>query len=477
MSFIERHGLWTDDQRRAAAEITGRMDKDGVDVVRLSFPDLHGILRGKALTAEAVPGAMSSGISLTSTLLMKDTSHKTVVPVFTEGAGIGMPEVQGGRDMIMVPDPASFRLLPWAQNTAWMLCDLYFQDGRPVPLATRHLCRTALATLDEAGFEFVSGLEVEFHVMRLTDPALGLEDAGQPGTPPQVALLHQGYNYLTEQRLDQMEPVLEILRRDILALGLPLTSMEVEFGPSQCEFVFKAGRGLQPADDMILFRNAVKQICRRQGYHASFMCRPALPQAMSSGWHLHQSLAGRNGGNAFAADEAGQILSATGRHYLAGLLAGASEAAAFTTPTINGYKRYRANSLAPDRIAWARDNRGALLRVIAGDDPSASRIENRAGEPAANPYLYLASQIASGLAGLTAGVEPPPAVESPYLADAHPLPTSLEAALQVLDSGTLMRRAFGDDFIDYYLLIKRAEVSRYNAHVTDWEQREYFGVF
>ena len=122
--------------------------------------------------------------------------------------------------------------------------------------------------------------------------------------PPSVSLLSHGYQYLTEQRFDQMEPVLEIFRRDILALGLPLRSVEVEFGPSQCEFTFQPTAGLEPADNMVLFRSAMKQIARRHGYHATFMCRPKLPNVFASGWHLHQSLVARDGGaNAFMATE------------------------------------------------------------------------------------------------------------------------------------------------------------------------------
>ncbi len=477
MSFIARYGLWNQAQQDAAAEIAKRVDKDGIEIVRLSFPDVHGLLRGKAVLPESLPSAMRDGLSLTSTLLIKDSSHRTVLPVFSAGAGMGMPELQGAADVIMVPDPTTFRVLPWAENTGWMLCDIYFTDGRPVPFATRHLMKDMLGRLDNAGYEFVSGLEVEFHITRMIDPKLAPGDAGQPGTPPQVELLHQGYNYLTEQRLDQMEPILQILRRDIVALGLPLASIEVEFGPSQCEFVFRPGTGIQSADDMVLFRSAVKQICHRHGYHATFMCRPALPNVMSSGWHLHQSLTRPDGTNIFADREDAGRLSTTGRHYLAGLLAGGGEAAAFTTPTINGYKRFRANSLAPDRIAWGSENRGAMLRVITGTAPSAVRIENRVGEPAANPYLYMASQIACGLAGLTAAQEPPAGVDTPYQVDAPMLPATLEAALELLDRGTILRDAFGDSFVDYFLMIKRHEVERYNLHVSDWEQTEYFGIF
>jgi glutamine synthetase len=243
------------------------------------------------------------------------------------------------------------------------------------------------------------------------------------------------------------------------------------------EFVFRAAQGLKSADDMVLFRSAVKQICRRHGYHASFMCRPAFPNAMSSGWHLHQSFADTDGHNLFSPSDSGQLLSPLGRHYLAGLIAGAAEAVAFSTPTINGYKRYRANSLAPDRIVWGSDNRGAMLRVVGAANPAAARIENRIGEPAANPYLYLASQLATGLAGIEAAREPPPPVDTPYQAEADMLPRSLGAALEALRKGTVLRKAFGSEFIEHYLLIKAAELRRYESHITDWEMKEYFDVF
>jgi glutamine synthetase len=357
-----------------------------------------------------------------------------------------------------------------------MLCDVYHVDGTPVSFATRQVLRRQLERL-HAGQTLVSGLEVEFHILKLVDPELSLDDGGQPGTPPSVELTHHGYQHLTEQRLDRIEPIVEILRRDTQALGLNLTSVELEFGPSQVEFVFGAASGMQPADDMILFRSAVKQICRRHGHHATFMCRPSFANAMSSGWHLHQSLADSSGRNLFAPTKAGELLSALGMQYLAGLLGAAIESVAFTTPTINGYKRYRPLSLAPDRVAWSHDNRGAMLRVVSGANAAATRIENRIGEPAANPYLYLASQIAAGSAGIAAALEPPPPVDAPYEAEARLLPANLGQALEALRQGTVLRSAFGDDFVRYYTTIKSAEQRRYESTVTDWEMREYFDVF
>ena len=141
MSFIEQHDLWTETQRQAAVELRRRIEADGIDLVRLSFPDLHGILRGKALLPAALPGALRDGCPITSTLLLKDSSHRTVVPVFSPGAGLGLTQLQGASDVVMVPDPTTFRLLPWLPKTGWMLCDVYFPDGSPVGFAPRHLLR------------------------------------------------------------------------------------------------------------------------------------------------------------------------------------------------------------------------------------------------------------------------------------------------------------------------------------------------
>jgi glutamine synthetase len=275
-----------------------------------------------------------------------------------------------------------------------------------------------------------------------------------------------------------MEPALEIIRRGVVALGLPLRSVEVEFGPSQCEFSVAPTRGLVPADNMVLFRSAVKQIARRHGYHATFMCRPKLPNLFASGWHLHQSIVSRaSGDNAFMTTNDGEVLSPFARHYLAGLLAHARASAVFTTPTINGYKRYRTYSLAPDRAIWGRDNRGVMIRVLGGPNDSATRLENRIGEPAANPYLYMASQILSGLDGVDRKLDPGPSADAPYETRAALLPKTLRDAVTALNDDPFFRGAFGEKFVDYYVHIKNAEIERFQAEVSEWEHREYFEMF
>ncbi|HTN27700.1 MAG TPA: glutamine synthetase family protein [Burkholderiales bacterium] len=463
---------------RPVFDIQKEIESRGIEVVRFAFVDQHGILRGKTIAAAAVGAALENGVGFPSSLLLKDTSNRSVFPVFTAGAGMGVPELSGAADALMVADPATWRVLPWAPKSGWLHCDLRYANGKPVPFDTRGILRQALAQLAEQGFGYVAGLEIEFHIFRTTDARLRPEDAGQPGSPPEVALLSTGYQLLSESRYDQIEPALEILRNNLAGLGLPLRSFECEFGPSQAEVTLGALEGLAAADAMILFRSATKQILRRHGYHATFMCRPKLPNVMSSGWHLHQSLSRvSDKENAFTSAAKEQPLSDTGMHWLGGLLAHAEGMCALATPTINGYKRYRPYSLAPDRIHWGHDNRGAMLRVIGSPGAPDARIENRIGEPAANPYLYFASQVYAGLDGIARKLDPGPSADTPYETQAQRLPATLSEALEALRADECLKTGLGAAFVDYFCRIKEAEIARFNLEVSEWEQREYFDLF
>jgi glutamine synthetase len=305
-----------------------------------------------------------------------------------------------------------------------------------------------------------------------------------------VQLLHPGYNLLSEAWADRSHEALSIVRRTALGLGLPLRSLEIELGPSQFEAVFDVADALTAADRMVLFRNGVRQALQRAGYHATFMCRPPFENIMSSGWHLHQSLVERaSGRNRFMRDaapagagprDACSVLSDTGAQWLAGLLANASAAAVFGCSTVNAFGRFRPNALAPMAALWGRDNRGAMLRVLGGPGDGATRIENRIGEPMANPYLYMASQIHAGLDGLDGARKPPQATESPYAdTSGAGLPTGLDDALQALQASAVMTAGFGADLVKLYSRIKRSEYTRH-AEADDsqgWQRREYFSRY
>jgi glutamine synthetase len=462
--FVSRHGLWTGAQEEAAADIAERIAKLGT--VRFAFSDAHGVVRGKTLIAADAIGALRSGVTCTLTMLLKDLSGRTAFPVFQRGG-------HGAGDMVMVADPTTFRVLPWSPHSGWILCDLYRTDGTPHPFSTRALMRRMLAQLDERSLAWRAGLEVEFHVLKLVEGIAAQDHIAMPGPPPKVTPLNHGYQYLTEQRYDAIEPLMETLRSNLQELGLPLRSLEIEFGPSQVEVTFGATTGMQPADLMLLFRNATKQIFARAGYLASFMCRPQLPHIASSGWHLHHSVEDADGHNLFPHSDG---LSNLARNWLGGLLQHAAAAAAFSTPTINGYKRYMPNSMAPDHIVWAYDNRAAMVRVVGQPGDASTRLENRVGEPAANPYLYMASQIAAGMDGVARAADPGPSADTPHSADAPTLPKSLMAAIAALRYNECFRAAFGDPFIDYFIKLKEFEIDRFLSDVTDWEQREYFAI-
>lgn len=338
----------------------------------------------------------------------------------------------------------------------------------------------ALAVLAEAGYALRCGLEVEFHVYRITDARLDPAQAAWPAPVPDVELIHPGYLLLGETWADLVDEVLTIVQRTARGLRLPLRSLEVEMGPSQVEAVFDAMDALAAADAMVLFRNGVRQALKRAGFHATFVCRPPFPNVMASGWHLHQSLQRlKDGANAFV--DAAEPLSTAGRHWLAGLLAHARGAAVFATPTINGFGRFRPGALAPTSVLWGRDNRGAMLRLIGGPGDSGTRIENRVGEPAANPYLYLASQVHTGLDGLRRRLEPPPPTEAPYASGAGVarLPASLTEALDALAADAPLCSAMGREAVDVFVQVKRQEQARYDAaeDKDEWQRREYFGRF
>ena len=477
-SFVERFNLWNDVKIAQADEMLEAIESDNLEIVRFVFADQHGLTRGKSINREEVATMMVNGCTIVSTLILKDTSHRTVLPIWQSGAGIDSPRLAGAADLIMVADPSTFCRLPWAPSNGWVLCDLYYPDGEPVALSTREILRQALNRLSGQGFNFISGLEIEFHLFQLIDRNLNPEDCIQPGTPPTVRPLQHGYQYLTEIRYDELEPIFGELRRGLKALNLPLRSEEVEFGPSQMELTFSPCEGIQTADNAILTRSAIKQICQRLGYHATFMCRPHIANSFPSGWHLHQSLVDiHTGKNQFIPHSHEEHLSELGNQFLAGILLHARASCLLAAPTINAYKRYRTQSLAPDRIQWSYDNKGAMLRVIGGPNDAATRIENRIGEPAANPYLYLSSQILSGLDGIENKAVAPPPVEEPYNSDSERLPLSLFEALAAFRDSSFYRAAFGDAFVDYLTTIKQAELNRFLSEVTDWEQREYFEMF
>jgi glutamine synthetase len=485
------------DDRQRQLDALETLRRWGIDLLRIGWCDLHGMLRGKTLVAEAAQDALRDGIGMVGTLMLKDTSDRTAFPVFDPQAMAGLPGFGGAGNLTLRPDPSSLVRLPWAPNTGWMRAQPEFPDGRRVALDTRHILQQALAKLGGAGYSLRCGLEIEFHIYRLTgqgEVPTGLDPmrADWPGEAPQVTMVHPGYNLLSERWADMADEPLHVVRETARGLGLPLVSLEIELGPSQFEAVFAPTDALTAADHLVLFRNGVIQALRRAGYHATFMCRPPFPNIQSSGWHLHQSLwDAATGRNAFArtleasplaGNDARSVLSPVGASYLAGLLTHAGALAALCAPTISGHARFRPHAMAPRAVLWGRDNRGAMLRVIAPADArerAATRIENRLGEPMANPYLCIAAQVLAGMDGIARSLEPPAGSERPYDDDAMMIPADLGSSVVALERDSALRAGLGDDFVNYYARIKRQEIARHAqaAEPAEWERREYFGRY
>ncbi|MEH2214342.1 glutamine synthetase family protein [Nostoc sp.] len=491
--FIERHHLWTEIQKETSKKIEAVVKERDLLLIRTAWSDQHGIVRSKSLLPQTFFSALENGMQISTGTFLFDTGGAIVFNPFVPGGSLDMPLMTGAPNLVAVPDPDTFKILPWAKRTGFILCDEYFQNGQAMPFSSRGILRQSLVELHQRGLEHIVGLEVEWYLAKLEDPMLAIANvgtSGKPGEPAKVSAVEHSFQYLLESHNPEIHDLLRVLAENLVEMGLPLRSVENEGGVGQFEFTFDPIPALQAADTMMIFRMATKQICRQQGYIASFMCRPGLQGSSSNGWHLHQSLVDRTTGeNAFMSANSKTLMSDLGKHFVGGLLKHANPASVFTTPTINGYKRFRPYSLAPDRAGWGLENRGAMIRLQGGFDDPTTHIENRVGEPAANPYLYMASQLISGLDGVDRKLDPGSPTESPYATESPTLPKSLSEAISYLSQSELFSQKMGQQFINFIIKMKQSEINRflqsvadrlpedYLKQVTSWEQREYFELF
>lgn len=459
-----------------SAEILKQVEERGIETIRVLFTDQHGILHGKTIVASALASAFDKGIGLPSTLLLKDTAHKTVFPVWSSDARIGELPLGGAGNVTLKLDPKRFFPLPWSKHSAIILSDVVDRSGTLVAFSSDAVLADAVAALDKAGYRAIFGLEVEFQVFRVTEPGLAHEDATMPPMPVSTENMTQGSQYLSETRYGEAETLLDDLRRAADELGLEPRTMEIEMGPSQFEFTFAASDPQTQADRFVLFRTLVKEMCHARGLHASFMAKPNLPNAAANGWHMHQSLIDTKTDQPVFVPESDTPTQAASA-WIAGLLTHAKACCLMTNPTVNSYKRFTPFQLAPNRIQWGRDNRGAMIRALMTQGDPASRIENRVADTSANPHFAFAAQIYAGLDGLSRGLTAPQPTETPYDEGAENLPRSLFAAIDAFESSDFISASFGTAFVTYLSTLKRAEWDRYMMTVSDWEHREYFGLF
>ena len=417
------------------------------------------IARAKTLTAPAFVSALTSGYNIGVATTTLDSAGARVFSSFTRGGGMGLDEMTGSPNLTLVADPSTFRTLPWATGVGWILGDEYFNDGRPFHFSPRQLLRQALGRLNEHGFASIIGPEIEWYLLRVADAHLSDDNIGSPGIrgrPIATWPVEPGYHYHSESNMDLMQPAFDALGDAFEQLGLGLRSIENEWGPGQVECTFAPRTALEAADNVLLFRTATRQICRRLGYFATFMARPALKGFYSSGWHLHQSLIDASTG-------AEPVHAARSRRNSLAARPVVSRGAFAIRGAQHRLCRADGQRLSPfpPELAGA-GSRDLGLRSSRRHDPGARR-PRRSGDAAGEPHRRTRGQSLSlhSLANRRRACRHreqrtlPPPTDEPYAAERPLLPKSLPEALDALDREPLFRRTLGDTFIDYFVKLKR----------------------
>lgn len=430
------------------------IEERGVKFVRLWFTDVAGTLKSVAIAPAEVEGA------------------------FAEGLGFDGSAIEGlartyEADMLAQPDPSTFQILPWRGEidpTARMFCDIQTPDGQPAAADPRNVLRRALAKASDRGFSFYIHPEIEFYLLKSTQ----LDAKGEP-----VPVDNAGYfdNVPGGTAHDFRRRAVSMLEQ----LGISVEFSHHEGGPGQNEIDLRYADALTMADNIMTFRTVIKEVAIEQGVYATFMPKP-FTQHPGSGMHTHMSLF-EGDTNAFFDPSAQYHLSKTAKHFIAGLLRHAPEITAVTNQYVNSYKRLWGGGEAPSFVCWGHNNRSALIRVplYKPDKGNSSRIEYRAIDSAANPYLAYALLLNAGLKGIEEEYPLPSETEDNVwsLNDSErramgiqPLPQSLDHAIRKLEDSELVAETLGEEVFSYVLANKRREWSDYRAQVTPFELKQ-----
>jgi glutamine synthetase len=439
----------TDADVSAVAE---RLRAQGIDVVRVSYPDLIGVDRGRDVLLDELGAAVEHGLAFCRAVY-HTSPMGDVVPV-QGGLADGLP------DIAVRPDLTTVTPLPWEHGAAWCLGDALTGDGEPAPESPRAVARRVADRAAGLGYTLVCGPELEFY---LCEPAAG-------GWQRYANDL--GNVYVVGRKGDPQGVLLDMLRQ-LRDAGLRVTAANHEFSPGQFEINLGHSGLADAADRSFRLKSAVQEIARHRGLLATFMAKPFNDEG-GSGFHVHLSLADSFGTNAFGDPSGPDGLSAVGRFAVGGVLAHARALSALLNPTINSYKRFGPDTLAPWLIDWGLDNRSTMVRIPPERGPGA-RMEVRLGDATANPYLAMAAVGAAVCLGITGKVEPPDKLEG-YGYDparAEMLPMRLGDALDALEADHDLTEVLGEYFVTSFLAYKRNEIERFERFVTDWEFREY----
>jgi len=424
-----------------------------VDTVLLAIADMEGRLQGKRLTAGHFLGeVLEHGAEGCNYLLAVDVDMRTV-------AGYEMSSWERGySDMVLMPDLATLRPVPWQEGTAMCLADVAWPDRSDVLASPRQILRRQLARLAERGWSANAGTELEFIVFLDT-----YEEAWHKSYRDlrPANLYNVDYSLLGTARV---EPLIRRIRNSMAAAGMEVEDSKGECNHGQHEINFHYSDALRTADEHSIYKNGAKEIAAEEGMAITFMAK--LDEREGNSCHIHFSLADDSDPPTplFAREDA------LFKSFLAGQLACLREMTLLLAPHINSYKRFAAGSFAPTTVAWGHDNRTCSLRVVGHG--AGLRFENRVGGADLNPYLALSAIIASGLHGIDAGLELEPALEgNAYAAHERPqLPVTLRDARDLFASSEVAREAFGPEVLAHYLNAADVELEAFQSAVTDWER-------
>jgi len=451
----------TNRSREEAAEYVLKTAKEhDVKFIRLWFTDILGMLKSFAITVEELEGALQEGMGF-------------------DGSSIeGFARIDES-DMVAMPDPDTFELLPWRPRehraVARMFCDIHKPGGEPFEGDPRYVLKRNLKRAADLGYTYYVGPELEYFYFK--------QDPNDLTTPTTQVLDKGGYFDLTprDAAVDMRKDT--VLQLEDMGIGVEYSHHEVAH--SQHEIDMRYTDALTMADNVMTYRLVVKEVAMQHGVYATFMPKPVFGMN-GSGMHVHQSLF-KGERNAFFDSNDPYHLSKVAKSYIAGLLKHAPEITAVCNQFVNSYKRLVPGYEAPVYLSWARRNRSDLVRVpeYRPGREKATRVEFRSPDPACNPYLAFSVMLAAGLEGIEKGYEPPtPVEENVYEMSAKEreergigvLPASLLEAIQLTEKSELVRKVLGDHVFDAFIQNKEIEWNEYSSQVTEFELDRYLPI-
>jgi glutamine synthetase len=437
-------------QSATVEDVLADWHEQGIRHVRFELPDMHGNSRSKLIPIEHAAHYADQGLNMYGGTVVLDT-RSDVVP------GTLYNEEIGYADQRLKPDPSTAAIVPWATHTGRMICDTFWDDGRPLGAAPRHVFRRVLDRCAQLGYEPLIGIEPEFYLLD-----------GETKRP-----LFEGYHIFNTVR-NTWVPAIERIVVQARAFGIDIVTANCEYAGSQWEIVFAPSRGIAGPDTAFSFKNAAKELAHQEGLIATFMSKPFADSA-GCGAHNHIGLLERDGGaNAMADPDNEWGLSRVGQGFVAGQLRHARSVYALLAPTLNCLKRRRTHTFSPTNVSWGLEDRTALVRIKGGSAKS-THVENRAPTGLSNPYLVSAALLGAGLLGISEELElEPPATRPAEEDESKPkLPTTVQESLSALESDTKLVELLGEEFVTAYTVMRRYELQRFADHVTDWELQEY----